>query len=151
MVFVPGIAPVTALVIVIRKVHTVVQITEERVQLWRAALRSAEYACISSMITPIVPMSLIVTTSSFLGVAALTQKETKSYRSELIVVDAISTRSERQKFTQFVDRKLKMPPLTRCVPRSLKNPLKIMTARVQPWKSTLFLVVIVPGTKKVVP
>ena len=76
--------------VVIKQVHTVVKITEERVQLQTAALRGARFTCVRSVIKPIVPISLIVIAPSFLRVAALTQKKTKSHRSELIVVDSIS-------------------------------------------------------------
>ena len=80
VVFVPAIAFVAAVVVVINQVHTVLQITEERAQLRAIALRSAESARVSSMIKPIVPISLIGIMSSFLGVVKLTQKETKILR-----------------------------------------------------------------------
>ena len=63
---VPAFAAVTTVVVVIKQVHTVVQITEEHVQLRKLAMRSAESACVSSMIMSIVPVSLIVIASSFL-------------------------------------------------------------------------------------
>ena len=73
--------------------HTVVHISEKRVQLWITALSSAESACVSSVIKEIIPITLIVIAPSFLGMAALTHRETKSHRSGLIVVDAILAKS----------------------------------------------------------
>ena len=78
VVFVPAIAAVAAVVVVIKQVHIMVQIVEERAQLRKTALRSAESACASGVIKPIVPISLIMIVPSFLGVAALIRKKTKS-------------------------------------------------------------------------
>ena len=76
MVSVPAIATVAAVVVVIKEEHIVVQIIEERAQLQTVALRRDESICVSSVIKPIVLISLIVTIPSFLGVAAMTLKKT---------------------------------------------------------------------------
>ena len=89
VVYVPVIAAVAAVVFVINQVHTVLQIIEGRAQLWITAMRGAESARVSSMSNQIIPISSIVIAPSFLGVAALTWKETKLSRSRLIVGDAI--------------------------------------------------------------
>ena len=81
MVFVPAIAARVAVIVVIKEVHIMVQIVEERAKLRTAVLRSAESACISSVIRHIVLISLIVIAPTFLGVAALIRKKTKSNRS----------------------------------------------------------------------
>ena len=67
VVLVPEIAAVPAVVVAIKQVNTVVQITEERVQMWTTALHSTESACVSSVIKPVA--------LSLLGVMALTQKK----------------------------------------------------------------------------
>ena len=92
VVFVSVIAAVAAVVVVIKQVHIVVQITEERAQLRTIALRSAESACVSRVINPTVVIGLIVIAALFLRVAALTQKETKLNRSRLIVWDDVSAK-----------------------------------------------------------
>ena len=133
MVFVPAIAAVADVVVVINQVHTVVQITEERVQLRKTALHSAESACVISVIKPIVPISLIVIAPSFLRVTTLTQKGTKLNRSRLIVGDAISAKSSRLRCTQCIDKKQKMPAFIGCAFRSVKRPLRIAIAKAHPW------------------
>ena len=60
VVFVPAIAAVAAVVVVIKQEHTMMQITEEHVQLRTVALRSAESACVSGVIRSIVSISLTV-------------------------------------------------------------------------------------------
>ena len=133
MMFGLAIVVVAAVVFVIKQVLTDVQITEKRAQLRTIALRSAESVCVGCMIKPIVLISLIVIEPSFLGVAELTQKETKSNRLRLIVGDAISAKSSRPRCAQCVNKKLKIPAFIQCAPRSVKRPLWIVTAKVQPW------------------
>ena len=96
VVFVPAIAAVAAVIVVIKQVHTVVQITEERMQLIATTLRSAESACVSIVINPVVLISLIVIATSFLGVAVLNQKETNSKRS--LLIGGIAYRRSRRCF-----------------------------------------------------
>ena len=58
--FVPAIAAVAAVVVVIKEVHIAIQTVENYAQLWTTALRSAELACVRSVIKQIVPISLTV-------------------------------------------------------------------------------------------
>ena len=133
VVFVPGITAGMAVVVVIKQVHNMVQIIEERAQLRTAALRSAEYPRVSSEIKPIIPISLIVIAPSFQEVVVLIRKKTKSNRSRLIVVDAISARSSRLRCAQCVDKKLKMPACSRCAQIRLDRLVRVVTTMARPW------------------
>ena len=84
MLFVPAIAAVSAVIVVIKEVHAVVLIREGRAWLRIAALRSTESAFISSVIKPNIPISLVVITQSSLGVATKIPKrdETRSITTD---------------------------------------------------------------------
>ena len=90
VVFVPAIATVATVFVLIKQVHIAVQITEELAQLQTVALRSDESVCVSIMIKPSVLIRLVEVTLSSLPVAASTLRETRSHGLELIVVDAKS-------------------------------------------------------------
>ena len=79
VVLVPEIAAVPVEVVVIKEVHIVMLIIEECTQLRTAVMRSNETAFLRKLINPNVLNSLIVIKQSYLGVAALTLKETSSH------------------------------------------------------------------------
>ena len=148
---VPEIAAVAAVIIVIKQVHIMVQIVEEHAQLRTTAQRSAKYDCFSSVIKQIVPISSIVIVLSFLEMAALTQKEKKLNRSELIAMDVKSARSTRLRCALLVEKMLRISAFIQYAPRSVKYPLRIVTAKEQSSQSSHLLLVIVLAITKVVP
>ena len=133
VVFVPAILAVAAVVVVIKQVHTVVQITEERAQLQKIALGSYESAFVNSATKSIVTIGLAVIVLSFLGVTVLNQRETKSSRLRLIAGDVISEKWLRSRFALFVEKKVKISAVIRRAVFFVRLPLRTVTASAQKW------------------
>ena len=103
VVFAPMIAARVAVIFVIKEVHIIVQIVEDRAQLRTTVLRTGRVRLRRQRYQAhrvdqfdrdgaVIPRS-----------AALIRKKTKLNRSRLIVLDAISARSSRLRCAQCVD------------------------------------------------